>query len=60
MKSALRVSGVIFALVSIGHVLRLVFNIKVVAGTFTVPMSISVAGAIVALLLAAWMFKAAK
>ena len=50
MKPALRVAGVVFALVALAHLLRVVFNLKVAIGNFSLPMGISVAGAIIALL----------
>ena len=57
---ALKVAGVIFLLVAFLHLLRSIFNIKVMVAGFTVPMWLSVFGFIFALVLALWMFKTAK
>jgi hypothetical protein len=59
MKMALRVAGVVFAIMSILHVLRLVYGVRIVAGTFVVPMGWSLVGATAALVLTVWMFKSA-
>lgn len=58
--TALRVSGMIFLLVAILHLVRAMFKIGVVIGGFSVPAWFSIIGSIVPLLLAIWMFKASK
>ena len=60
MKLALRVAGVFFLILGIVHGLRIAFKVTVVAGNYTLPIGLSIAGAIVTLMLAGWMFKAAK
>ena len=55
--TALKVSGVIFFLVAIIHLLRIILKVEVTVGGMAVPMGASVVGFIVPLLLALWMFK---
>lgn len=57
---ALRLAGVIFLLVSLAHLLRLVFRVEVTVGAFTCPLWISAVGAAVLFVLALWMFKASR
>ena len=52
----LTVPGAVFLLVSVMHILRLFYKIKVTIGNFTVPLWYSSVGAMVALLLSIWMF----
>lgn len=49
-------AGVIFLLVSLLHLLRLIFKIKVMVGNFMVPLWFSAVGFIAPLLLAFWVF----
>ncbi|MBU1912342.1 MAG: hypothetical protein KKB22_02250 [Candidatus Omnitrophica bacterium] len=56
---ALRVSGAIFLSAALLHLLRVLFNIEVVAAGFIVPIWLSIFGFIFALALALWMFKTA-
>ncbi len=60
MNMALKVAGVIFLLVSIMHLLRLIFRVSLVVAGFTVPLWFSVLGVIFPLLLSLWMFKSVK
>lgn len=57
-ETALLVAGVIFLLVSIMHLLRLVFKIEAKIGKFTIPLWFSIFGFIIPLLLSFWMFNA--
>ena len=59
MKMALRVSGVIFAVVALAHALRMVFHVEIQIENYMVPMRISLVGATAGLVLAVWMFKTA-
>ena len=59
-EAALITASVIFFLVSIMHLLRLLFNTKVTIGTFVAPLWLSAVGLIVSLLLSLWMFKASR
>jgi hypothetical protein len=52
---ALKVAGVIFAVVALMHLARLVWKIDIVAATVRIPMLPSVFGFIFASLLAVWM-----
>lgn len=53
-------AGIIFSIVAIVHLLRIIYHWPVIIGTWTVPMSVSVAALIVAAILAIWMFSAAS
>ena len=53
----LKVSGSIFALVTLGHLTRLTLQVPVQVGTWTVPLWPSVIGAVVTLLLCVWAFR---
>jgi hypothetical protein len=56
---ALVVAGFIFSLVTLIHVLRLIYAWDITIGTKVIPLSVSVIGLIVAASLAIWMFTAA-
>ena len=56
----LNVAGVIFLLVSILHLVRFIFKIPVVIGSFTVPTWYSFAGFVIGFLLSLWIFKSIK
>ena len=57
IRSRLMVSGVIFSLIALLHLLRLVMGWGMLIGTFAVPLWWSGAGLIIFGLLAGWMFK---
>jgi len=46
MKSPSLLAAVIFSLMALGHLLRLVFGITIVAGGLTIPIWVSVLGVI--------------
>jgi hypothetical protein len=52
--TGLRVASVVFAIVSLGHLLRLITHAVVIIGTYHVPMWPSVLGLIVSGLLCIW------
>jgi len=54
------VSGALFSLVAIAHLLRLVYRVPVTVDGYTVPMFVSLFGCIVPALLAAWAFRLAR
>jgi hypothetical protein len=54
------VSGVLFALVALAHLLRLVYGLPVQIDEFPVPMFISWAGFIVPALLSFWAFRVSR
>jgi hypothetical protein len=58
--TALVVAGMLFLLVSIFHVARLLFKVRVTIADFVLPLWTSAAGALVALFLAVWMFAAVR
>ena len=51
------VSGVFFALVSLAHLLRLLYQLPVTVEDYAVPMVVSWIGFVVPALLAAWAFR---
>ena len=57
---ALNVAALIFLVVGILHLLRVVLKIKVVIGTFVVPLWLSVIAVPISALLAFWMYSAVK
>jgi len=57
MSPALKVAGIIFLLVSMLHLLRFIFKVRVTIGKFTVPIWFSVAAFIVTFLLSYWIFQ---
>ena len=57
---ALFVSGIVFGLVAIGHLLRVIYQIQLVAAGHILPMNISYIGFVIALVLSIWMFVASK
>ncbi len=58
--TALIVAGTIFLIVSIMHLVRLIFKVEVKMGKFIVPLRISIFGFVVPLLLSVWMFMTLK
>jgi hypothetical protein len=56
MRPASLIAAFVFSLVAIAHLLRLIFQVQVLVGGATLPMWVSVAGAIVpgALAVALW------
>jgi len=59
-KTYLIVSGVIFGLITIGHLIRLIFQIPVQVGALNIPVWPSALGLIVALSLCIWAFRLAS
>ncbi len=59
-KAALNIAGVIFLLMSILHLVRLIFKLEVVIGNFTIPLWYSLVGFIVPFLLSVWMFRSIR
>lgn len=58
--TALLVAGLIFALVTIAHVLRLYFQLDINVSGTEIPQWVSISGAAVAGLLTVWMFLARR
>ena len=50
-------SGTVFAIVAVGHLIRIVKHSSVTFGEWLVPMSVSWVGLIIAGLLSLWAFK---
>ena len=59
-KAALYTSGVVFAVVAVGHVVRLITGIEIVVGGVLLPVWVSFLGALFAALLAVWAAVAAR
>ena len=59
-KVALNTAGVIFLLVAVIHLVRSVFQVKVIVGNFEVPSFYSLIAAGVAFILSLWMFKSIR
>jgi protein-S-isoprenylcysteine O-methyltransferase Ste14 len=56
MKLATIIAVIFLLLVSIAHLLRLIFQVKVTANTFEIPMWMSVPACIVTAALAIWLW----
>jgi hypothetical protein len=54
------VSGIIFAIFALVHLVRLFTGFSVAVGGKSIPMGVSVAGLIIGGLLSIWMFVSAK
>lgn len=59
-KAALHIAGIFFAAGAIGHVVRVTNGIEIVIGGIELPLWVSYPGALIAILLAAWMAIAAR
>jgi hypothetical protein len=60
MKPATIIAVIFLLLVSIAHLLRLIFQVKVTANTFEIPMWMSVPACIVTAALAIWLWMGNK
>jgi hypothetical protein len=58
-RAGLRVAGLVFGLVCLGHLWRLIAHADVRIGSHSIPMWLSVFGAIVSAGLSLWMWKLA-
>ena len=58
--TALKVSGVIFLLVSVMHLLRVILKLDLIIAGVVVPIWVSIFGFVAPLLLSLWMFKSLK
>lgn len=58
--AALTVSGIIYLIVAIAHFYRLNKDFPITVGDYSIPVHWSLYGGIVAIILAIWMFLAAK
>lgn len=57
---ALKVAAIIFLLVSVVHVVRLIFRIKVTIGNFVVPLGFNTVGILISASRALWMVSVIK
>ena len=56
MKTYCWTSGALFAIVSVGHILRIVNHWDLIIGPWSAPMAVSWGGAIVPAVLSTWAF----
>jgi hypothetical protein len=59
-KLYLIISGVIFALIGLGHLFRIIFQWSAMVGTWTVPFSISLMAIMIAVVFTFWAFRLFK
>jgi len=57
MKPVTTLATIIFALISIGHLLRLIFQVQVVAAGLVIPMWVSIFGCLVPATIAVLMWR---
>ena len=60
MRFYLRVSGTLFGLIALGHLLRLLYRVPAELGQWVVPLWASVVGLVVPAALALWAFRLAR
>ena len=60
MRNYLRVSGTLFGLVALGHLLRLLYRLPAVVGQWVVPLWVSAIGVLLPAALALWAFRLAN
>lgn len=56
MSTALITAGFVFLFVAIMHLLRVIYRVKIVAGTKEIPLSLSILAFVISGALAVWMF----
>jgi hypothetical protein len=57
MGSYLRVSGTLFGLIALGHLLRVIYRAPAEVAQWVVPLWVSVAGFLLPAMLALWAFR---
>ena len=57
---ALIAAGVFFTLVALMHIIRLAIKLQIIVNGMEIPVNASIGGALIAGLLALWMFLTAK
>ena len=60
MRYYLRVSGTLFGLIALGHLLRLLYRVPAELGQWVVPLWASVIGLVLPAALALWAFRLAR
>lgn len=55
--AALKVSGLLFLIIAVAHLVRFIYGTMVIVGTYVVPVWISGVAFAVCALLSLWMFK---
>lgn len=56
----LMVAGLIFAFITVVHILRIIYHIDITIAGHVIPMNLSYIGALLGFLLAIWMFKSSS
>jgi hypothetical protein len=59
-KTGLRVASLLFAVIALGHLVRLLKHAQVIVGSHTIPLWMSAPLAVIAVLLSFWMWKLSK
>jgi len=55
--TGLRVASVLFGIFAIGHLLRLINQVRVTVGTLTIPIGVSWIALVVAAILCVWLWR---
>ncbi|HEY2567233.1 MAG TPA: hypothetical protein VGH95_05985 [Candidatus Aquirickettsiella sp.] len=53
------IAGIVFGFVALMHLLRLIYRWPIMLGGYNAPISVSIFGLIISIILAIWMFFAA-
>ena len=56
----LLVSGYVFGIIALAHLLRIIFKSDLIIASVNIPMEVSYIGFVITLLFSIWMFKSAK
>jgi len=56
-RTGLRVASVLFGIFAIGHLLRLINQVRVTVGTLTIPIGVSWIALVVAAILCVWLWR---
>jgi uncharacterized membrane protein len=59
-RTGLRVASLLFAVIALGHLVRLLKHAQVIVDSHTLPLWISAPLAVIAVLLSVWMWKLSK
>ena len=59
-RTGLRVASLLFAVIALGHLVRLLKHAQVIVGSHTIPLWMSAPLAVIAVILSVWMWKLSK
>lgn len=54
------IAGIIFSIVALAHLLRVIYHWQIIIAGYIIPISASIVAFVIAIVLAIWMFAAAK